>query len=87
MDLAALDRSDPAAWYSDSPAFTELADVELRVEGVALPAHSQVLARASPVLQDMLRERRRGSGSSAAVQVCARGAHLCSQPRVALPLS
>ena len=61
MDLALLDRADPGAWYMDSQKYAELADAQLVVEGMALPAHSQLLARASPVVLDLLRDQRRGS--------------------------
>ena len=60
MDLSLLDRADPGAWYLDSPEYAELADVQLVVEGVALPAHGAVLARASRVLRDLLRDQRIG---------------------------
>ena len=60
MDLSLLDRADPGAWYLDSPEYAELADVQLVVEGRPLPAHGAVLARASPLLRDLLRDQRRG---------------------------
>lgn len=54
LDFAAIDWSDPIPGYLPDAKMAGLADVTIRHSGLALPAHSYVLASQCPVLQDML---------------------------------
>ncbi|KAL4458350.1 hypothetical protein ABPG75_013215 [Micractinium tetrahymenae] len=55
FDPAAVDWEDPAPFYLGDPGLAELADVTIKHSGLALPAHSQLLAVQSSVLRDLFR--------------------------------
>lgn len=67
LDFAAVDWSDPILGYLPDPETAVLADVRIKHSGLALPAHSFVLAQAG-VLKQLLLSMADPAGGAAARQ-------------------